>query len=253
MKLQVCSVLICAAAASANAQFSDPFVTFNVSNALGSGTFTADLGQAIPLPNGGFTYQSTIFGPLFPLDITDGGGNVIATLNGVTAVAIDDDTSTANGDGLSVLNFVMSAGGLDTTVEVISTLVTTPTAYGPTPTIIANGAYTASDDNGDGVAITGNSPLTEFYVNGDVNSGDLFAGLNTGISGGNFASPSTSQSTGPVVLGESVSSFQFRSSFTISATDEVSGNFSISVNSIPAPATGVLLALGGFAAAGRRR
>lgn len=253
MKLQIISIAACVGAASAAAQISDPFITINVSNALGSGSFTANIADAIALPNGGFSYQSALFGPMFPMDITDGQGNVIATLNGVNALTIDDDTSTGNGDAISVLNFVLSAGSLDTNVEVLSSFVTTPFAYGPTPTVLANGAYTASDDDGDGVAITGTDPLTEFYVNGDVNTGSLFAGLNTGISGGSFASPSTSQSTGSVLFGQSIDSFQFRSAFAITATDEVSGNFSISVNSIPAPATGAILAFGGIAAAGRRR
>ena len=150
MKLQICSIAACIAASGAAGQFSDPIVTINVSNALGSGSFTADLAQAFPIP-GGFTYSSAAFGPLFPQDITDGGGNVIATIISVNAVGIDDDPATTNGDGLAVLNFVMSAGDLDTTVEVISTHVTTPSAYGPTPTVLANAAYTASDDNGDGV------------------------------------------------------------------------------------------------------
>ncbi|MEL6497317.1 MAG: hypothetical protein AAF937_11450 [Planctomycetota bacterium] len=253
MKTQISSIAACVLAAGAGAQFSDPIVTINVSNALGTGTFTADLAQAFPLPNGGLTYSSAAFGPLFPQDITDGGGNVIATINAVNVVAVDDDTSTSNGDGLAVVNFVMSAGDLDTTVEVLSTFVTLPSAFGPTPTVLANAAYTASDDNGDGVTVSGGPTLTDFFVNGDASTGTLFDSLATGFTGGSFASPSTSESSGAVILGQAVDSFQFTSNFSISATDEVSGNFSISVNSIPAPASAVVLAFGGFAAAGRRR
>lgn len=253
MKSQIVTLAAFVGASAAAGQISDPYITINVSNALGSGSWTASLADTFALPNGGVIYQSSVFGPMFPLDITDGQGNVIATLNSVNSPTIDDDTSTANGDALSIVNFVMSAGGLDTTVEVTSSFVTLPSAYGPTPTVLANAAYTASDDNGDGVSVSGNGALTSFFVNGDANSGDLFAALNTGFSGGSFSSPSTSESTGSVVYGQAISSFQFRSNFVISAEDEVSGNFSIAVNSIPSPASGVLFTLGALAAAGRRR
>ncbi len=250
MKLQILSTAACLAAASASGQ---SILTFNVSNAQGSGSFTADVAQSIPLPTGGHTYQSGVFGPLFPMDITDGAGNVLATINSVNAFSVDDNTATPNGDATALLNFVITAGSSDTTIEVLSSYVTTPTPYGPTPNVIANAAYTATDSNGDGVSVTGASTLTDFYVNGDVNTGTLFGSYGTGVTGGANASPSSSQSSGLITYGQSINSFQFASNFTVTANDQVSGNFSISVNSIPTPATGVLFAIGGLAAAGRRR
>lgn len=254
MKLQMCSIAALTLAANGAAgQFSDPFVTINVSNTLGqSGSLTIDLAQAFPFP-GGASYASAAFGPLFPLDITDGSGNVIATIVTLNATSVDDDPGTMEIDGFSVVDFSMSAGAADTTVEITSTFVNATSPYGPTPTVLANAGFTASDENGNGVSITGAEPLVDFYLNGDVNSGSLFASLATGISGGANASPSTFDSTGFVVYGQAIDSYQFTSTFTVSAADEASGSFSLSVTSIPAPATGLLLAFGGFAAAGRRR
>lgn len=250
MKLQLCSIAACIAATSAAGQFSDPFVTFNVSNANGSGSFTVDLAQTFPFP-GGVTYSSAAFGPLFPLAITDGGGNVIATIVSLNATSVVDDGSTPFGDGFSVVDFSMTAGQLDTSVEIISTFASVaPGTYGASPRVLANAGFTASDENGDGVSLSSSGPITEFFVNGDANSGDLFAGLASGFSGGAFQSPSTFESTGFVTSPAAIDSYQMVSTFTISAVDEASGSFSIA---IPAPATGMLLALGGLATAGRRR
>ncbi len=253
MRLQACSIVAALATGGAMSQFSDPFITFNVSNANGSGSFTVDLAQAFPFP-GGTAYLSAAFGPLFPLDITDGGGNVIATINTLNATSVSDDPATPFNDGFSVVDFSMSAGALDTTVEVISTFASfAPGTYGNSPTVLANALFTASDENGDGVTLTSNGPngkISDFYVNGDLASGDLFASLADGFSGGAFLSPSTSDSTGFVTSPVAIDSYQFTSNFVISAVDEASGSFSIA---IPSPATGVLFALGGLAAAGRRR
>lgn len=253
MKLGIYSIAAFIATGSAAGQFSDPFITFNVSNANGSGSYTVDLAQAFPFP-GGTSYASAAFGPLFPLDITDGGGNVIATINTLNATSISDDPATSFADGFSVVDFSMTAGGLDTTVEIISTFASfAPGTYGPNPTVLANAGFTASDENGDGVTLTSNGPnglISDFYINGDVNSGDLFASLADGFSGGSFLSPSTFDTTGFVAAGQAVDSYQFTSNFIISAVDEASGSFSIA---IPSPASTALLALGGLALANRRR
>lgn len=253
MKLSIFSLAACVAATGATGQFSDPFVTFNVSNANGSGSFTVDLAQTFPFP-GGTTYSSAAFGPLFPLDITDGSGNVIATIITLNATSVEDDPATSFGDGFSVVDFSMTAGSLDTTVEIISTFASpAPGTYGANPNVLANAGFTASDENGDGVTLASNGPngqIADFYVNGDASSGDVFASLADGFGGGAFESPSTFDSTGFVSATTAIDSYQMTANFTISAVDEASGSFSIA---IPAPASGVLLALGGFAAATRRR
>jgi hypothetical protein len=254
MKLGLVSIAACIATGSAAGQFSDPFITFNVSNANGSGTYTVDLAQAFPFP-GGTSFASAALGPVFPLDITDGGGNVIATINTLNATSISDDPATPSfADGFSVVDFSMTAGSLDTTVEIISTFASfAPGTYGSNPSVLANAGFTASDEDGDGVTLSSNGPnglITDFYVNGDINSGDLFASLADGFSGGAFLSPSTFDSTGFVAAGQAIDSYQFTSNFIISAVDEASGSFSIA---IPSPASTALLALGGLAMANRRR
>ncbi|MEO1584776.1 MAG: hypothetical protein AAFR96_09420 [Planctomycetota bacterium] len=250
-------------AGAASAQISTPYITVNVSNANGSGSFVVDLAGpgVIPQPDGGVVFVSSVLGPMFPMDISDSGGNVIATLNSLISPSTADDITTPDiTDARSGLTFSIQAGGLDTEIEVVSSFIETPSTLGPNPVLRANSGYTASDTSdlngdgivdGDGVTVSSAGALTEFYVNGGVDFGILFDGLNSSFSAGPFGSEAVDATTGDVVLGANVSSFQFRSAFTLSAGDTATGNFGFFA--VPAPASSGLIALGGLVAARRRR
>ncbi|MGP1272096.1 MAG: PEP-CTERM sorting domain-containing protein [Phycisphaerales bacterium] len=241
-------------AASASGQLSDPYISITVSNANGSGNFTANLNdpRIVPQPDGGVVFNSFIPAvPAFPLTINDNSGSPIATIEQLIAPATVDDIQTPGIiDARAGIAFIVRAASLDVDVEVTSTFAQTDTINNAI--MRANASYTVTDDGGGTATLSGNGPFATFAYNGDVNTGTVFASLVSGpitTSVGGTESPF--DTTGEVALGTAVTSFQFQSVFTLTANDSASGNITLRV--VPAPASVLLLGLGGLTAATRRR
>lgn len=257
MSIRAASVAIALLAGSATqaaGQLSDPYITINVSNANGSGTFVANLSdpRIVPQPDGGVVFNSFIpAAPAFPLTITDQTGAPIATIEQLIAPATVDDVQTPGViDARVGIAFVLRAASLDVDVEVTSTFAQTD----PINNAImrANAAYTLTDTGGGGATLTNSGPFASFFYNGDINTGIGFADLITGpITVGSGGSTAPSDSSGDVALLDTVTSLQFQSNFTLTADDSASGNITLRV--VPTPASAVLMGLGLAAVSTRRR
>lgn len=245
------AALLIAGGSTVQGQLSDPFVTINVSNANGSGSLIVNLADfgVFPQPEGGFIFNSLALGPAFDGEIFDNNNVLIATVNQLIVTATPDDTNTPGVvDPRSGLVFALVAGGLDTTVEILSTTVTPPSVIGPNASLLANAAFTYTQGTGAaGVTVSPVSgALSSFTYNGGTTFANLINGPLFDPINGNVAT-----STGFVNSGANVANFTFESNFIISANDQVSGNFGFFA--VPSPGASTAIALGGLALLRRRR
>jgi len=167
-------------------------------------------------------------------------GDLIASLNSIN-VFYDVDPSVQ-------LNFSVTAGNTVTTFTFTSsTVVFTPLVN---PVATATAAVTVTDNNGNGVTLTGLLPGGKVY-RADTDLGN-YALLVNGVSAGMFQSKTANESLAGVIAG-TVSSISSQFSFTLTALDGASGTSSFTV--IPEPGSLVALgsALAGFAGLALRR
>jgi len=167
-------------------------------------------------------------------------GHPIASLNSIN-VFYDVDPSVQ-------LNFSVTAGNTVTTFTFTSsTVVFTPLVN---PVATATAAVTVTDNNGNGVTLTGLLPGGKVY-RADTDLGN-YALLVNGVSAGMFQSKTANESLAGVIAG-TVSSISSQFSFTLTALDGASGTSSFTV--IPEPGSLVALgsALAGFAGLALRR
>lgn len=257
MSFRTASVSIVAlvgAASHASGQLSDPYITIDVSNANGTGSFVANLNdpRIVPQPDGGVVFNSFIpVAPTFPLTISDASGAPIATIEQLIAPATVDDVQTPGViDARAGIAFVVRAASLDVDVQVTSTFAQTDAISNAI--MRANAAYTLTDTGGGGATLTSAGPFASFFYNGDVSSGTGFSDLITGpitVAPGGSTAPSAT--SGDVALVDTITSFQFQSNFTLSADDSASGNITLRV--VPTPASAALLGLGLASMTTRRR
>jgi len=167
-------------------------------------------------------------------------GHPIASLNSIN-VFYDVDPSVQ-------LNFSVTAGNTVTTFTFTSsTVVFTPLVN---PVATATAAVTVTDNNGNGVTLTGLLPGGKVY-RADTDLGN-YALLVNGVSAGMFQSKTANESLAGVIAG-TVSSISSQFSFTLTSLDGASGTSSFTV--IPEPGSLVALgsALAGFAGLALRR
>jgi len=167
-------------------------------------------------------------------------GHPIASLNSIN-VFYDVDPSVQ-------LNFSVTAGNTVTTFTFTSsTVVFTPLVN---PVATATAAVTVTDNNGNGVMLTGLLPGGKVY-RADTDLGN-YALLVNGVSAGMFQSKTANESLAGVIAG-TVSSISSQFSFTLTSLDGASGTSSFTV--IPEPGSLVALgsALAGFAGLALRR
>ncbi len=186
-----------------------------------------------------------------PFELRSAQGTVLGTLVGGNVRAIEDP--------VVALNFSVQAGTVQTTFNVVSTLV----GFAPlnNVTALATGTLVADDRNGNGVTVSplGQFPGNAIYVARYNNSGlpfqDLdgqtFAGLFTAGPYSNPVGFNVSDGTGPFQpIAGLVSNIQSGFGFSLTAGDIASGTSTFFVT--PAPGALALLGLGGIAAARRR-
>jgi len=180
------------------------------------------------------------------VDVLNNAGEVVMTIN--TAAL------TIFADPVVDLNFNVVAGAQNGIVTVTSTelsFAAIPNAIGS-----ASAAVSVTDFLGDGVTLTGASAgggAYSAYYNGLATGGTEFASLISGVSAGGGQTNSASADfplSGTTIVGPSVSSISSQWVFSLSAFDLASGTSTFTV--VPAPATALLVGLGGIAAIRRR-
>jgi len=167
--------------------------------------------------------------------------DLIASLNSIN-VFYDVDPSVQ-------LNFSVTAGNTVTTFTFTSsTVVFTPLVN---PVATATAAVTVTDNNGNGVTLTGLLPGGKVY-RADTDLGNYALLVNGVSAAGMFQSNTANESLAGVING-TVSSISSQFSFTLTALDGASGTSSFTV--IPEPGSLVALgsALAGFAGLALRR
>lgn len=222
----------------ANATPTDPIFRIDVSDGIGSGflEFT--------------TLDGTFNGPEFEwtlpfaMDITDGGGNVLATLTTGNLFTLGDPVI---GMGFSVL-----AGANSVNVTVTSTLLPVGLVN---PTIAATGAgLTVTDGNSNGASITGLGAGGMAYradYNGLAPGGTNFASLIAGVAAAPNSSNSVSGNFGPTNIPGAVADMSMQYRFSLTARDLGSGTASYLIT--PEPTSLAMLGLGALLVGRRRR
>ncbi|MEM1072049.1 MAG: VPLPA-CTERM sorting domain-containing protein [Planctomycetota bacterium] len=244
----------CAFAGTSAGQISDPYVVIEVATSSGrTGSLTISKNDPF-VANG--TDGGLVYAGFFPQVITDQFGDPIATVRSIFAPSTAENVETVGViDAKAAIVTELVAGDEDTTFTITSAFVETTQPIA-NAIVQGDGLYTVGDEGGGGVTVTGpNGPgaLNEFFVNGTVDTGTLVGSLNnlTGPFNTNNLTDSFADTLPDTALGFTVNSFQFRSTFTLSANDQATSNFDFNV--VPAPASVGLLALGGMVAARRRR
>lgn len=176
-----------------------------------------------------------------PVELRADDGQLLATLN----------PTGASGSGFLYyedpqvsLDFSVMAGPSDTMFVIDSALLSFPTITGAEGR--ASAAYSLSDLNGNGAALSGTASGGVGYLaqyNGFVPGGTTFAGLISGLSVATpFGSDSTSEaepSSGFALIGDPISDMSVRAAFSLSAGDLASGTTTFVV--VPEPTTCLLL------------
>lgn len=221
---------------------SDVVMTVQVESSLGSGEFKVKYDPDLYNPETG-AYAWSL---LSPVEITNEGGDVIATVGGLNTVL--------NVDPVVNIGFLVTAGAADTSVTVTSALI----GFGPlnNPTARASAQVGATDLNGNGVSIAGDfggKSYTAQY-NGLAPAGSVFANLVNDQAYGAFDSNALGEDSplggGFNVIPGAVSSMSASFSLTVSAHDQASGTSVYVI--VPEPASLALL-FGGVLMAIRRR
>lgn len=193
------------------------------SNALGSGAYEVPVTELTYNP---VTDAYTWSLPL-GVDIETPGGDLILSLT--------NSTLTYRNDPRINLGFAAQAGALDATVTVLSGVLSFP---GINPaTTNASASLTLTDNNANGGQLSGVGSLFRPVTN--LGTFGLFVGGFSVIPG---QSLSQGANAGPSVWGGTVTQMQSSFAFTVSASDSVSGTSLF--NTVPEPASLVLLGLG---------
>ncbi len=231
----------------AQADFGDPILTFNASNAQGSGSFSVSLADA-QFNNGEIVVWNLAGG----IDIMDGATS-IAT---VAAAQLTLQTFTAaSQQALVALSFDVTAGAVDTEFTITSSLVDAFLINNASAR--ATGTYSLSDGNLNGSTLTGlhaGGGLYNAVYNGGTSFTELFdtGPYVTGVSGSTGGAQDVPLGAGNFSpTGDDISAIQAQWHFMLSARDLAGGTSNFIV--IPAPSGIALLAVGGLAAVRRRR
>lgn len=214
------------------ASISNTIFRIDASSSIGSGFIEIDQSDAgvVVLPN------SVLWIAPGPIDITNGTGDVIASLH-QAVVTLNDATPQIAG------SFAMTAGNADVDINITSALV----SFAPiaSPTANASAGLTVTDENNSaGVSLaglygSGNSYLTQY--NGFVPGGTTYAELITGVSAGTNGSNNASANAGPDLLGGPISDMSLGFNFSLTGGDQVSGTYNYQI--VPEPASIALLGL----------
>ncbi|VAX42015.1 hypothetical protein MNBD_PLANCTO03-2387, partial [hydrothermal vent metagenome] len=216
----------------------DPVLTFEASNALGSGTFT------VSPDDGAWDGNSWFWMALGPIEIYTDTGDLIATFTQGSAF-IDEDPLI--GMGFAVLN-----GDLDATISISSSNITFDTIFGAQGR--ASAGMTMTESNGDTATLIGleaGGTMFSADYNGTTPFADLLAGP---FSAGAFSTTDATDEYpdgGAFAAMGDVSDISVDWSFELSANDQASGTSVFVV--IPTPASLALIAVGGLFIGRRRR
>ena len=247
-KLMVCGLAAAAAVgivatAPASADISQVVLRIEASNANGTGAWNAMINTGEFGPDG--TYSWTLSSPV---EIRSTSGALLATLTSGSTYIVEDP--------LVSLGFSVQAGGMDTTFQITSALLSFP-GINPAEGRVSGG-ITGTDITGDGVSLTGVSGASMISAQHDgiVPTGttfaDLIAGpLTTMDAFGSVSESEASPASGFTPIGGTVSDISLRYAFTLTAGDIASGTATFVV--LPAPGAAGVLALAGVAALRRRR
>jgi hypothetical protein len=212
-----------------------------VSNSLGSGSFSVTQDMGMFIGNSMFIWSLPA-----PVNILDANQNVIATLGGASVTYV--------GDPQIAMGFSIMAGGLDTAVTVNSGLLSFDKLVDTTGLVSAG--LTLTDSNGNGGTLTGigNNVLASYQYNGQAPGGTSFVDLTGALNALPGQSAAGSASTGGFIpIGDSISDMSFQYSFNLSAGDQASGTSNYVIMGVPLPAPGGLAMVACLGWFGRRR
>jgi hypothetical protein len=222
--------------ASSQAGISNVVFSIDATNSDGTAHYEAVLADGGYDPNGVFNWTLGS-----DVQLTDGGGDVIATL--------DSAYVQIKGDPFISMGFAVHAGSTDTTFTISSALVT----FGPftDPNAAASAGMTVTDETGNGGVLDGifgdGNAFRALY-----NGASIFGSYIPGVTElGAFGSESTSDGSGGLIpLLGSIASMQSTYNFELTARDQGSST-SIYVI-IPEPSALAMLGLATFVALRRR-
>ncbi len=241
-------VALAGATTVAQADFSDPIITFHATNAQGTGSFSVSLADA-QFNNGEIVVWNLAGG----IDIMD-GANTIGTVT-AAQLTLQDFNPAGASQALVALSFDVMAGGADTEFTITSSLIDSFLISNASAR--ATGTYSLSDGNLNGATLTGLHAGGGLY-NADYNNGTSFTELfdtgpyTTGISGSTGDAQDVPFGAGNFSpTGDDISAIQAEWHFRLSAGDLAAGTSNFIV--IPAPSGLALIGLGGLAATRRRR
>lgn len=250
------SLLLAGLASSASAQnIIGPAFSVTATNGTGTATFEVDpANDGLFLAGQGlYLWSFAQFVPGGTIELRDDNTNALVAVltNGVVSI---QDGSTGENPVIGIA-FAVAAGSTDTTFRIDSGLV--DVADLAMPAARASSGFTLTDANGDGNAsLTGG--LDDGFMFEALANGSRFAALQTGLLV-NTADGSTAENAdfpngdgvfGPV--GAPLLDARTAVEFTLSAFDTASGTSAFGAFNIPAPASVVLLVMGGALAARRR-
>lgn len=182
-------------------------------------------------------YHWSLQGGAMP--ITDGAGHTLGMLNSAS-IQIDADPQVN-------ANFNLTAGALNTTFTVSSTLLAVlPNTY----TGQCSGQINISDGDGDGatMSLVNAGGMYQAMYNGPTVFANLFP---TALVAAPFNGNSASASFGPAAIPGTVNDMSAQYVFSLTANDTATGTSVFTI--VPAPASVGLLGVGGLLAMRRRR
>jgi len=224
----------CALAAAASADIRGNAIDIAASSDAGQGTWrllTEDLNYNPDQDR--WWWQSD-----GPLVIRDATGAPLVTFDNLAISFVEDPVIS--------LGFLATAGGVNTRFTISSGILGfAPGLY----TAQASSSITTTDTDGNGATTTGHFGINDTYQ--ALCNGASIGTSTPGIAVGPFGSTPSAGAIGPANY--FANSMQAQWDFTLSANDSASGTSVYVKTLVPAPGTMGLLALGGLAAARRRR
>ena len=237
MQKLLATAAIAAIAGTASADITTVIFSITATNANGTGSYTFEI-DPTQTSQGDFNWNLDE-----PITLTSEAGVEIATLNTAEVTTIADPV-------VSVA-FNVFATQQQTSFQISSTVLSFPAISASNAVAQASAAVTLNDFGGGGAQFTpGPNGAYQAYFN---NGNDLFASLfGSPLSVGNNEITNFSSDTGAFASpGFGVTSMSALWDFTLSPGDLATGTSVFEV--IPAPASAVLLGIGGLAATRRRR